>query len=139
MKKLVLAGALALVALGLVHQDAKAVWPCTQVIQPCWEIPLPRLPIVVPNVKFYCADCCGFQNPHYTQAWYLYYPPQANYGYTSPWYSYAAPHAYPYASAGQAPNGYAAAPGQNYAPQGFAPQNHQVAGQFAAPAYWYGR
>jgi len=143
MKKLVLVGLFALTLLALTAAPASAVYPCYDVHKPCWEIPIPRFPLVIPNIKFYCAECCptthGFKQP-----WYLYYPPQANYGYSSPWMNYAAPHAYPYASAPANYGNYAGAPAQGYAPQAapanyYAGQDFGAQGSFAPPAYWYGR
>jgi hypothetical protein len=146
MKKYVLVGALALAVLAL-SQGTASAW-CYQVYCPCWEFPIPRFPIVLPSVKFRCADCVPCA-PHYAQPWYLYYPPQAQSGYSSPWFNYAAPLAYPYAGAPQGYGNYAAAPQQGYAPQAttrnyarqgyFAGQNYGAQGSFATPSYWYGR
>ena len=158
MKKLVFAGLFALTVLGFSSSQASAFYPCYEVYRPCWQIPLPKFPLVIPNVKFYCADCCppvhGFAQP-----WYLYYPPQTYGGYNSPWLNYAAPQAYPYAAAPanfgnyaatpQNYGNYAAAPEQvpaapraapNFGPQGYyAGQDFGAQGNFAPPAYWYGR
>ena len=151
MKKLVLAGLFALAIVAFSSSQASATYPCYDVYRPCWEIPLPRFPLVIPNIKFTCANCCP-SGHCFKQPWYQYYPPQANYGYTSPWMNYSAPHAYPYAAGAPANYGnYAGGPAQGYpqAPQATAPnyngqgyfagQDFGAQGSFAPPAYWYGR
>jgi hypothetical protein len=149
MKKLMLAGLFALAIVALGSSQASATYPCYDVYRPCWEIPIPRFPLVIPNIKFYCADCCDHCNGCFKQPWYVYFPPQASYGYNSPWMNYAAPQAYPYAGTPANYGGYAGAPMQGYAPQAATPnfngqgmyagQDYGAQGSFAPPAYWYGR
>lgn len=150
MKKIVLVGAFALAALSLSAGKVSAFYPCYEVHKPCWQIPLPKFPLVIPNIKFYCAECCPPVN-RFAQPWYLYYPPQTHYGYSSPWFNYAAPAAYPYGPAAQGhahqathlqQQGYPVPQAQavQYAPQGYlAGRDPAGQGNFAPPAYWYGR
>ncbi len=59
MKRIVVAGLLALAVVGLGHSQASAI--CFDVYRPCVRLPLPRLPIFLPKISIGC-DPEGKQN-----------------------------------------------------------------------------
>jgi hypothetical protein len=81
MRKLLSAGVLALAVLGLSHGRASA-W-CYEVYRPCIELPFPSIPIVIPNLKIFCAQCGPRCCPPTPNSWYAYYPPMES-AYTAP-------------------------------------------------------
>lgn len=118
MRRILLAGLLALPALGLCQGQASA-W-CLCPVPLCIEMPLPTIPVPIPQIKLFCPCCpptagcplghCG--HPHHPAAGPLgaapySYPPAAygpavGFAPPAPWYAYWPPNA-PFATTSPAP------------------------------------
>jgi hypothetical protein len=147
MKRILAAGLLALLGLGVLHTTASA--DCFHVYKPCYKFPVPPIPIFCPSFKFFCEACnhgCGCPSPG--GHWYAQFPNQgAPMGYTIAPYGAFSGSVYGggYGSYGQpahAWSGYGqgyAAPAMNpgYAAPAQVPAWNGYGGQYVAqPYYW---
>lgn len=144
MKRLVLAGLLALPALGLWQERASAWCLCPTPFH--IEMPLPTIPLPIPNLKLSCPAChCPGHGWHHRCGGNGHAPPNAfNYGPPAPWYTQYPPHATfgtpnpygtpsPYVAPGYTAPGYA--PGAVAPPP--APRGQGVAGGSTQPISYY--
>jgi hypothetical protein len=58
MKKMLLAGLLAIPLVGLCRQEARA-WFCYREFHPHIPIPMPIIPLIKPSFSFSCPECVG--------------------------------------------------------------------------------